>query len=95
MSELVFKRPSRVEIQISKSEGGFIYVTVWQISKGLAKHLATANGIPPERCRLIDQGEDWVLDLNDCATRFHLKPAEGRKVHEQFGFAVSQLRKAA
>lgn len=93
MSELVFKRPSRVEIQISKSAGGYIYVTVWQANKGRSRQITTINGIPPEQCRLIDQGDDWVLEVIEA--RFHLKPAEGREVHELFGFSISQLRLAS
>lgn len=84
--ELEFKRPGRVEIKVSTSKQGFVYVTVWQSTKRGYQHLANIYGVSPTKCFLIDHGDSWVLEVGEA--RFHLRPNEAQQVREQMGIQV-------
>lgn len=85
-AELNFKRPGRVELRVSKSEAGFMYVTVWQWTSKGSQHLATTYAIDPAQCRLVNYGDAWVLSAAEA--RYHLKLKGFEQVRDTFGIQV-------
>lgn len=90
-SELVFKRPGRVELVVSKSEGGFIYARLLQKTAKGWKHLVSVQGIRPTQCRLIDHGGTWMLVVAEA--NFYVHAKEFKQLRDTFGFEVSDYSK--
>lgn len=95
-TELVFKRPGRIELAVRKSDGGFIYASLMQKTAKGWKHLVSIQGASPTQCYLIDlgtviQSDEWVLEV--AGARFFLKTKEADQVRDQLGIQIFQMEK--
>lgn len=93
-TELKFKRPGGVYIEISSSVGNRIYVSLGQMSgfcfKAKHRHLATMHAVLLSDCELVEYKGRWSLDVRDVSV--HFEPNEAQQLRDQFGFNVRHLK---
>lgn len=91
--ELKFKRPGRVEIEVSLSKGGKLYLRICQTTgrrfSTRFHHLADALAISPGDCGLVEHSGRWTLNIGE--TAFHFEPNEARQLQETFGLQVRHI----
>lgn len=92
-NELTFKRPGRIEIKVSLSKGGKLYLHIQQATgrrfSTRFHHIADALAIHPSHCELVENDGRWTLNIGE--TAFHFEPKEAQQLQETFGLQVRHI----